>query len=213
MVNNYKLSFSSLKNLAFFPRSLIKTVFPEIKDSSLHQKITRLLKRGDFIQLKKGLYTTSAYYEKHQGNFDYRVKIANILRYPSYVSGAYMLQRYGMMADITHPITSVTLKSSRKYSNALGDFFYYSISEKLYTGYLSEKNEEGSTYFATRVKALFDFFYFKYWNVKNLPEDLKERERIDYSALKPSEIGQFKKYCELSYLKHFKILPHLLFDE
>lgn len=202
-----------LENVPFFQKNILKIIFADIKPDSLTQKIRRLIKNGTIIQLKRGLYTTRVYFRTNQDEINLRIRFANKIRYPSYVSGAYMLQYYNMLTDIVHPVTSVTVKSSRKYSNKIGEFIYYSISEKLYTGYIAKKDGDNTIYIASRAKALFDFFYFKYWGTKKFPDNLKERERIDYDALGKNEIKQFKNYCALSHLKYFRILPNLLFNE
>ena len=197
--------------IPFFSTEGVRTSFPLLKQASVYQKVKRFLDKRDFFQLKKGLYMTAPYKRLHETEQNLKIFIANHLRYPSYVSGAYALQRYDMMTEMTYPVTSVTLKSSRTYTNSLGTFMYSSITENLYQGYRTEKYREEKVYIASRAKALFDFFYFKYAKAKDLPADLREKERIAVEKLTTQERKEFKMYCKLAHLGILKQLPYLLF--
>lgn len=202
-----------LDNLPFFGNEVLRTFYPNLKTPSLYQKVKRWLDCAEFIQLKKGLYMTATYWRTHEQDQNLHLFLANSLRYPSYVSGAYFLQRHDMLTEITHPITSVTLKSSRNYNNKIGAFVYSSISEDLYTGFVTEKYREETVYVASRAKALFDFFYFKYGKTKTFPPDIKERDRISMEKLTSREKKEFRTYCEKCHLRIFKKLPYLFFHE
>lgn len=202
-----------LDNMPFFGVEVLKNYFPGLKITSLHQKIKRWLDKRTFLQLKKGLYMTTEYFRAHQGDPNFKVFIANRLRYPSYVTGAYVLQRYDMLTEVSYPVTSVTMKSSRTYINTIGTFVYFSISDQLYTGYIRENYRGETVYIASRTKALFDFFYFKYVKSKDFPKDLQERERISLEKLTVREKKEFNTYCQLCRLRIFKKLPYLLFHE
>ncbi len=187
-----------LAKLPYFRISHIETFLPHLKKESVRQHITRLIKRGEIIKLKNGFYTTKEYADKHISELEYFYYLANVLRFPSYVSGAYILQSKGILTEITYPITSITTKSTRKYSNKLGEFIYYSISEKLYIGYerLLYKNEP--VYVATAAKSLFDYLYIKYFKMKITADNISARERFNLENFTESDIAEFKKYCELS---------------
>lgn len=203
----------ALDNLPFFGPEVLRTFYPKLKVASLYQKVKRFLDRADFIQLKKGLYMTANYWHAHEQDQNFKVFLANSLRYPSYVSGSYVLQRHDMLTEISYPITSVTLKTSRTYVNKIGTFVYSSISEDLYRGFVTEKYGEERWYVASRAKALFDFFYFKYGKIKGFPPDIKERDRISMEKLTRREKKEFRTYCEKCHLRIFKNLPYLLFHE
>lgn len=200
-----------LDHLPLFGSEVIKSFYPHLKSASFHQKMKRWLDRGELIQLKKGLYMTKEYWRAHQQDLNFSVFVANHLRYPSYVSGPYILQRHDMMTEVMYPMTSVTLKSSRTYSNALGTFVYSSISESLYHGFTTESFGLETVYVASRIKALFDFFYFKYAKAKTFPSDLLERERIDLEKLTEREKKEFRGYCKKCHRRLFHNLPFILF--
>lgn len=210
----FPVPFSEVEYLPLINIAILEMVFPTINRFSIYQKLKRWNDAGKILNLKKGLYMPYSYFQRHQNDFNFHVFIANHLREPSYVSGAYILQRYDALTEgLSYPITSVTLKSSRSYVNSLGDFVYHSISESLYTGYRIESYNNQNVYVASKSKALFDFFYFKYLNVKDFPPYLKDRERIDLHIFNRSDRKEFKKYCRLSHFQLFKTLPNLLFDE
>src|SRR3989339_226593 len=122
-------------DVPYFRISHLEVFLPNVKRTSLYRAITRWTKKGIIIKLKKGYYVTKEYVEKHRMEKEYWYYLGNILRYPSYVSGVYVLQHYHILTEVTYPITSITTKSTRAYSNPLGDFIYYSITPSLYTGY------------------------------------------------------------------------------
>lgn len=191
-------SLKELSKLPYFRISHFKSFLPYLKKPSLYQKISRSLKKGNIIKLKKGFYTTKEYGELHSSDLNYFYYLANILCYPSYVSGAYVLQNYNILTDITYPITSITTKTSRKYYNKLGDFIYYSISPKLYTGYKRLLYEDEPIYVASVAKALFDYLYLKYFITKLGPEKIISRERLNLESFSKKDIKEFEKYCKLS---------------
>ncbi len=200
-----------LSKLPYFRTSHLEVFFPLLKKASLYQKISRLIKKGDIIKLKNGFYVTKEYKEKHVSDPNYFYYLANILRYPSYVSGVYVLQNYDILTDITYPITSITAKTTRKYSNKLGNFIYYSISPKLYTGYKRLLYKDEPVYAASIAKALFDYLYIKYFKSKFKPEDIIQRERLNLERFTEEDIGEFKNYCELSKIKTLIELSAKLF--
>lgn len=193
-----KKELLKLTKLAYFRTSHLEAFLPHIKKTSIRQNISRLIKKGEIIKLKNGFYTTKEYVEKHISEIEYFYYLANILRYPSYVSGAYILQSKGILTDITYPITSITTKSTRKYSTKLGEFIYYSISEKLYIGYerLLYKNEP--VYIAAAPKALFDYLYIKYFKIKITANQIAKKERLNLENFTENDIAEFKNYCVLS---------------
>ena len=93
------------------------------------------LKSGEIIALKKGLFVTKMYLariEESSGIYEkYSQFIANTLRYPSYISLEYMLSLYGVIPEGVYVITSITTKSSRLFTNKLGNFRYQNI-KKIY---------------------------------------------------------------------------------
>jgi len=187
-----------LTKLPYFRTSNLEAFLPCLKRNSIYRKLTRWHRKGVIIKLKKGFYITNGYKREHGADVNYLYYLANILRYPSYVSGVFVLQNKGVLTDVTFPITSITTKTTRKYYNKIGNFFYYSISPKLYIGYERLLYNDDPVYVATLAKALFDYLYIKYFKVKIEPEILIEKERLNLDTFSKKDIAEFKKYCKLS---------------
>lgn len=195
---NREQALEIISKMPFFKTSQLEAVFPDIKINSLYRKMTRWKKSDKIIELKNGCYTSKKYLERNISDDMFIVYLANMLRYPSYVSGAYVLQMKGILTDITYPITSVTTKSTRAYSNKIGEFIYNSISPKLYNGYEKKYFKNNPVYIATTAKALFDYLYIKYFKSGIDFEEILERERLNLENLSKKDTGEFEAYCKLS---------------
>lgn len=203
----------TLSSLPFFRMPHLEAYLTHLKKESLYRKVTRWIKRGEIVRLKKGYYVTREYREKHKGEKEYIYYLANILSYPSYVSGVSVLQHYDVLTDITYPITSITTKSTRAYSNSLGEFVYHTITPKLYLGYERRLYNSQPIYVAVKAKALFDYLYIKYGKVGMKPEQILFKERLNVEGFTRQEQKEFKKYCALSGKKSLIWVGTLLFHE
>ncbi len=190
-----------LKKLLFSPFFTTRDVagfLPLLKKESVYRKITRWLKKGEIIKLKKGFFVTKHYKDKHIGEPSFVAFLANSLRRPSYVSGVYVLQSRGVMVEATYPITSITTKATRSYANNWREFVYHSIAPRLYVGYSRSFYIDHPVYIATLAKALFDYFYIKYSKTRFSANDILTRERLNLDMFKAKDIKEFKDFCELS---------------
>ncbi|MGE4268399.1 MAG: hypothetical protein AB7F25_13280 [Deferribacterales bacterium] len=88
---------------------------------SPRDKITRLLKSGEIIQLRKGLYIFHQAYRKQSLS---REIIANMIYGPSYISFEYALSYYGIIPERVNVVTSAALGRTRSYDTPLGVFSY-----------------------------------------------------------------------------------------
>ena len=150
------------------------------------QKINYMVKIGDLISLKRGVYVFSEKYRIKDLNY---ILIANILHKPSYVSFEYALSYYGLIPERVYTITSATSSKSVKYSTALGNFSYKRIPLKAYSLGIDWKydNQDGGHFIATAEKALCDKIFLDK-RTKNLKEDeileyLEEDLRIEHDEL------------------------------
>ena len=193
-------------DVPYFRISHLEVFLPNVKRTSLYRAITRWTKKGIIIKLKKGYYVTKEYVEKHRMEKEYWYYLGNILRYPSYVSGVYVLQHYHILTEVTYPITSITTKSTRAYSNPLGDFIYYSITPSLYTGYKRLFYYNEPIYVATKAKALFDYLYMKYGKSKATREHIIVKERLNLESFTVAQKKEFKSYCVMSRKKVLQTL-------
>ena len=114
------------------------------KGKNLDKKIEQLVKIGYLLLFKKGLYTTSSFYEKSDKSL-YSEYISNVLRSPSYLSLEYILAKENLIPEAVYTITAITTKTTRSYVNFLG--------------YKEKTWGDKKIYIASRAKALFDYLY------------------------------------------------------
>lgn len=174
------------------------------KGKNLDKKISQLLKKQYLLSLKKGLYVSSFFVEK-VGLKLYKEYIANILRYPSYISLEYALAEYGLIPEGIYGLTSITLKSSRVFNNFLGSFIYKNIKSELFSGFLEKDFAEKKIRFATPAKAIFDFLYLK--KIVDFRKEILNDLRINLANLNKDDLKEFTDYVKKSNsLKMGKIL-------
>jgi predicted transcriptional regulator of viral defense system len=166
----------------------------------VRETLSRWVKMGHIIRLKKGVYMTRRFYELHQSHASFRPMVSSIILPQSYVSLEYILQRNGILTEITYPTTAVTPKNTRTIENVLGTFAYRHIKLPLYTGFSQEVFF--GIYFnqASVAKALFDYFY-----LRPLPRGLRKHKinlaeelRLNLDELSSEVRDEFEIYIDLS---------------
>ena len=191
-----------LENLSYFNKDTVSQ-YVNAKTNTLSTDINRWIKNDILIQLKKGFYVTSNYYEKLQNKTLYFEFISNKLREPSYLSLEYILQKYSILTESVYALTSITIKSSRIYKNKLGLFIYRNIKDILFTGFNILENNGFVIKEATKAKALFDWMYLKLLRLKKFDLPLLESFRLNLESFKPKEFKEFELYCELTGIRKY----------
>jgi len=165
-----------------FSRTDVLKLFPEEPVNQINTQLYRMIKRGDLIGLKRGMYVFPNL------NIDEFV-IANKLYSPSYVSLESALNIFGVIPDIPSVVTSVTTVTSKKINTSLGNFKYSKINENLFFGYKSILDERSGFYYsiANPEKALLDFIYIR--KVKNLSE-----YRVDLNNVNQTELFNYSQH-------------------
>jgi predicted transcriptional regulator of viral defense system len=179
------LDIKNAIKLNHFTVDMLKNILAKEYDQPI-QKINYMVKNGDLIALKRGVYVFSEKYRTTSLNY---ISIANIIHQPSYVSFEYALSYHGLIPERVYTITSASFKKSIEYSTPLGNFSYQKIPVKAYSLGIDWKyNEQDGGYFiATVEKALCDKIYADK-RTKNLRENevieyLEEDLRIEYEEL------------------------------
>jgi hypothetical protein len=140
-------------NSAPINRQIMLDVFKEYKRPN--DKISELIKSGEIIPLKKGLYV-------NRKNPDFSGPqpfiIANHLWGPSYVSLESAMSYWGMIPERVHETSSVTIKLSKKYKTPAGRYSYRTMPWPYYSfGIKSVELSPGQTaLIASPEKALCD---------------------------------------------------------
>lgn len=109
-------------------RSLLLEILREYK--SPNDKISELIKNGELISLRRGIYVPGPKTDLPLPN---SFLIANHLRGPSYVSLESALSFYGFIPERTYEISSVTVKPSKKYKTPVGRFGYQNLPTPYYS--------------------------------------------------------------------------------
>ncbi|OHA68766.1 MAG: hypothetical protein A3I38_02315 [Candidatus Wildermuthbacteria bacterium RIFCSPLOWO2_02_FULL_47_10] len=165
------------------------------RGENLNYWIKKLLKNGEVFALKKGLYVSKPYLLGLAKNPDLKKRyleyLANIIRYPSYISLEYALSEYGAIPEGVYAVTSITLKTSRIYSNELGNFIYKNIKSEFFNGFEFKDFEGKRIKFATKAKALFDFLYLGKWTNT-------ENSRINWDVFNDTDRNEFAKIVNSS---------------
>lgn len=140
-------------NNAPFTRQVMLDILKDYKRPN--DKISELIKKGDLILLKKGLYIPGR-------NTDLTVPepflIANYLWGPSYISMDTALSYWGLIPERVYEINSVTIRLSKKIKTPVGRFTYRSMPLPYYSfGIISVELVSGQVALvATPEKALCD---------------------------------------------------------
>lgn len=95
-----------------------------------NDKINELVKKGELIIVKKGLYVPGPKINiTKPGPF----LIANHLWGPSYVSLETALSYWGLIPERVHEISSITIKTAKTYKTSVGRFSYFHVSLPYYS--------------------------------------------------------------------------------
>jgi hypothetical protein len=193
-----------LKSLPYFSKDSLCQLGKQfgLADATVDTYISRFLKYKEIIQLKKGLYISSDFFDKNKGNIAYSFYLANIMRTPSYVSSWSALQFYNLTTEAIYGVSSVTAKVTRNYTTKAGNFTYQSIKEKLFCDFslmqsspAGEKSVRFDFFIASPAKALFDLLYFKTRQFRGVrAKDIKilvEELRVDIDEMDKKERDKF----------------------
>lgn len=163
--------------------------------ASPDDKIGDMVRRGEIVRLRRGLYAISPAYRNAPLSLEI---LANTLYGPSYLSLEYALSYYGVIPERTVELTSVCLGRSRRFETPVGIFSYCSIKKTAYAdGFDLVLLSDGRSYLmAWPEKALVDWIVNRRTSVfseKEMGERLLEDMRMDESTL----LGLDRKRIEM----------------
>lgn len=169
---------------------------------ALNYWVKKLIGNKAFIPLKKGFYVSSYYRDiisqTPKDRELYGEYLANILRYPSYVSLEYVLAKYNFIPEAPFAVTCVTVKSPRVYSSSFGDFIYRSVKENLFFGWEIKDFRGKEVRVASLPKALFDFLYLKKLPIGQWQNYLLTEGRFNWKILSRKEKTKFVRFAKNS---------------
>lgn len=149
-------------------------------------KISALIRSGDIIRVKKGLYVFG---ERHRRRPFSLELLANLIYGPSMVSSDYMLAYYGLIPEAVHVLTSSTFKRPRVFKTPLGMFVYKQAPAGYYPEGMGRIEFGGGAFLAASPeRALADKVREDAGNVFN---NRKEARRYLFEDLRLDEKGFF----------------------
>ena len=136
----------------------------------LGRQLSRWIKSGKLIQLRRRLYVLSEQYRKTN---PHPFLIANRIKRASYVSLQSALEYYGLIPEYVPTVTSITTGRPEEVVTPLGSFIFRHIKTDLFANYqIIDLGEAQSAFIATPEKALLDLLYLTPGSDK--PEYLRE---------------------------------------
>lgn len=192
-------------NIPYFTIEGFRQIAGIEKASDYTSRITlsRWVKSGEILRLTKGKYMTRDFYVSHRSEPSFYSVISAIIRPQSYISLETILQRYGVLSEITYPITAVTSKHTRVINNMMGTFTYRSIQKNLFNHFKVFEYYGVNYAEATLAKALFDYLYFLPVSTFTRIEkfNLVEEFRLNLEDFHPHERQEFGNLIKESGIK------------
>lgn len=182
---------------------------------SPRSKLTILLRKGDLIRVKKGLYLFGTEYRK--GPYSQEI-LANKIYGPSYVSREYALAYYGFIPEYVTEVTSMSTKRARNFDTPIGRFSYVRLPPKLYqVGFnlIAVRNNE-TALMATAEKALADLLYFREYHPETrneLADLLFDNLRLDETLVRRMRIGVFNEILKAGGSREVKLIIEWLKEQ
>ena len=164
-----------------------------------NDKISELIKSGALISVRRGLYVagpTSGIAQPEP------YLIANHLRGPSYVSMETALSYWGMIPERTYEISSASVKTSKKYTTAVGRYSYYQLPLPYYAFGIKgvELTKVQTSLIASPEKALCDKIVLtqklNLRSVKQTSAFLLEDLRMDEDQLRELDLEMIQTWLE-----------------
>ena len=148
--------------------------------SSPKSKITRLIRSGELIQLRRGLF-----FDTTESEYSTKV-ISGLLYGPSYVSFETALAYYSLIPEMVTIITCAAYNKNKNkvYNTELGSFHYYHIPNAVYPLGLNQRQESGYNFLiATPEKAILDMLYRQANKETDIYSYLIESMRMNFEDL------------------------------
>ncbi len=166
-----------------FDLALLVQAFDDRRES-IRVQLSRWMKQGKVIGLRRGVYTLSDTYRR--APLTPPMLAARLYR-PSYLSGLWALGHYDLIPERVVNFTSVTTRVPRRFENAFGVFDYRNIKQALFFGFGSAGVAGQEFLVAKPEKALLDHWHLTEgeWTMQRLEEMRYQHvERVTESRLR-----------------------------
>jgi hypothetical protein len=180
-----------------FSRYLMLDILAEYKRPN--DKISELVKGGELLSIRRGLYISGP---EADLSLPEPFLIANHLRGPSYVSLEAALSYWNMIPERVYEISSVTIKTSKKYRTPAGRFSYQYLPSPYYSFGIKrlQLSERQFVLIASPEKALCDKVILTSGitlrSTKQARDFLLDDLRIDDDILRTLDISLLQSWLE-----------------
>jgi hypothetical protein len=166
----------------YFDYPAVRLHFQDERDHTSRTALSRFVKRGSLLELKRGFYAFSEPYRTRPLN---PLQLAQVLYAPSYISELWALSWYGVIPEKVILITSVTTRVTRTFKNTLGEYRYRTIDRRFFHSWQTEEILSEEVRIATPEKALLDLWYLEKgeWTVARMESMRFEPRIIDAERL------------------------------
>ena len=198
---------NNCSNIAIGGENMLKThlvLADELKDYvNPAAKIARMVKAGEIVRIKQGLYETDPQAEG--------ILLAEAIYGPSYLSFEFALSYHGLIPEAVYQYTSATFEKKRTklFETPFGVFSYRDIPSPVFPlGVQMILQGENSFHLAAPEKALCDELYKlpPCTNRTELEQLLFEDLRIGKEALLSLNLEELKDLASLYQTKNHKLL-------
>ncbi|KPA17894.1 hypothetical protein MHK_001883 [Candidatus Magnetomorum sp. HK-1] len=171
-------------------------------------KIAYLLKKGDLISVRRGLYVVSPDY----GKIASTKVLSSMIYSPSYLSLQSALKYYGLIPDAIKGEVSVSLLRTNRFNTHFGEFEYHHsmLHDFLWGLRFAKIDQKRQVRMASPIKALYDLIRYSVSNYKQKSYDALD-EYIDLMRLDLDDFNYtVSEYYSLqtarrSYLSNFLV--------
>lgn len=126
--------------------------------NAIRVQLSRWVKAGKLIQLRRGLYAISSPFQKSNGH---PFLFANYIKAASYVSLQTALSFYNLIPDFGSVTSSVTTGRPGRIENKFGVFTYRHIKNELFFAYRYMTINKHACFIAEPEKALLDLIHLQ----------------------------------------------------
>ena len=181
--------------------------------SKPRDKVSSMIRKGEIIQMKKGVYIWGDIYRRRPVSVEI---LSNIIYGPSYISLDYALSYYDLIPEHVYTFTALCLGRDRAFSNQFRNFIYKQASPTSY--YIGIDNitlsDNSRFQIATREKALADKVHFskgvKIDSQRDMGYYLFDSLRIDPEDIQAFDLQSLQRIAFLYRSKKVSLLNSLI---
>ena len=173
-----------------FDYNLLLHVLKEYKKP--RDKIRGLLRNGDIIRVKKGLYVLGKEYNKPYNKYI----LANLIYGPSYITAQTALAFWNMIPERVELMISMSAKRKKQFETPVGRFLYLYCPQTVFNMgiQLEDAGDQKHFFIASPEKALCDMTAMQtHISTKKAMKEFLELMRLDFSVGKKPDFSLLEK--------------------